>query len=127
MGARSGGGLGAPSNARSRLTSNVAKARAEFKVTAKGYFGRTGKNSRVIHSAHPAASALRLWSLLSQGARIERLKNGKGSIAWFADGSHVVYRPTTSGSPAVSITSMTAGLGLPATQKVHFVAQGGTK
>ena len=64
--------------------------------------------------------------MLSAGGKVQPLPNGKGQVAWFADGSRIVYRVKTSteGSPAVEIKVATPSRGIPPSQKVHFILKG---
>lgn len=126
MGSRSGGGGSGGGGAHpfKALSGNIDKLGEKYGLTPGGYFGTKGKNSRVIASADPAATANEFWKVLSKGGKADTLPNGKGKRVRFDDASAAVYRVVTSskGSPAVEIWIKTAsGRKLPAYQKIHFV------
>ena len=125
MGSHGGGGHTA-GNSLGQLLGNMARAATEFGASPSGYFGVRGKNSRVIQTPDPQRTSERFWKMLSAGGRVHVLPNGKGRVAWFADGSRIVYRVKTStkGSPAVEIKVSTPGHGIPPSQKVHFISKG---
>lgn len=95
-------------------------------MTAGGRFGRKGKNTQVVESTDPSATARHFWAVLSKGGRAAPLPNGRGDRVRFDDGSLVVFRTrtTTTGSPAIEISITSTKLGLPPYQKIHFVKKG---
>lgn len=126
MGSRSGGGASGSGGAHpfNALARNIDKLGEKHSLTPGGYFGSKGKNSRVIASADPTATADEFWKVLSKRGKTNSLPNGKGKRVRFDDDSAAVYRIVTSstGSPAVEIWIKTAtGRKLPAYQKIHFI------
>ena len=104
MGAGYGGGLG--SSGAPSLGANIANLAKKYPLGASGKFGTKGSgNSRVIQSENPKKTALEFFKKLGSGGRVSKLQNGKGSVAKFADGSRVNFRPKSgSGGPAVDVS-----------------------
>lgn len=128
MGSRSGGG--APVAAHDAIKASLSRLEKQFKISRSGYFGveGSGKKVRLIVSADPYATATEFWRILTRNQRITPLENGRGWRVDFPDQSTAVYRRLTStdGSPAVTLTIETNGLGVARFQRIHFT-KGTTK
>jgi hypothetical protein len=126
MGSQSGGGYASSPSGFKVLLHNIAGLAERYPMTPGGRFGKRGRNTRVIESDDPAATAREFWRALSKGGRQVPLPNGKGDRAMFDDDSLVVHRVRTGtpGSPAIEIVIATPGNGLPAYQKIHFLKKG---
>ncbi|HQZ85978.1 MAG TPA: hypothetical protein PLB21_10195 [Actinomycetota bacterium] len=126
MGSSSGGGYAASPSSAKMLNGNIERLAKQFPLTAGGRFGRKGKNTQVVESTDPAATARRFWAALSKGGRSAPLPNGRGQRVRFDDGSLVVIRTrtTTTGSPAIELSIASPHLGMPPYQKIHFVKKG---
>lgn len=106
------------------LLANIQKLGTTYKIDHDGKFGApsaTG-NSQVIYSNNPRKAANRLFNKLAGTTEIEKLTpEGKGQIAKFKDGSHVVFRPKSSflptHSPTVEIVLISP---FRPRQKIHF-------
>lgn len=124
MGSRSGGGATSSPSSSSTVADNIETLLDEHPLTPGGYFGVKGKNTRVIASDNPKATADSFWKKLSRGGRADPLPNGKGDRVRFDDGSIAVYRVVSrsKGSPAVEISVESSnGRKIAAYQKIHFI------
>lgn len=105
----------------STISDNVRKMEKEYPINANGYFGKKGKNCRIIESNDPIKTSADFYKKLSQGGIEEPLPNGKGVQTIFDDGSRVIYRVNTStpNSPAIDIKiNIYSGI---KKQKIHFI------
>ena len=103
------------------IDSNADKIKKEYPLSVSGYFGRKGKNTRVIKSETPESTSIDFYKKIGEGGKTEPLKNGHGTMTTLPDGSKIIHRLITStkGSPAVEIkiygNSKVKG------QKIHFI------
>lgn len=102
---------------------NVKRMKDEYPVTSSGYFGKKGKNVRIIETSNPENTSKDFYSKLGFGGKTEPLKNGKGTRTVLDDGTVIVHRLVTSteGSPAVNIKVIKSNL--VKSQKIHFVKE----
>lgn len=79
-------------------------------------------------SATPA-TAEKFWRLLKGNLKDVRTANRNGSRVDFPDLSVAVYRRITStkGSPGVTLTIKTSGLGVTGYQRIHFIKKSADK
>lgn len=129
MGSRSGGGASVA--AQDAIKASIDRLKDNhFKISRSGYFGveGSGKKVRLITSTDPDATAVEFWRILTKNQSVTPLDNKKGWRVDFPDQSTAVYRPitSTSGSPAVTLTIGTNGLGVAPFQRIHFT-KGATK
>ena len=102
------------------LQINIAELAKEFPLNADGLFGEPGTgNSQVIKSQDPLVTANHFFDVLSQGADIGPMPDGKeGQFANFSNVTFVSLRPTSSdGSPSLLINLKRLGQKM---QKIHF-------
>ncbi len=106
------------------IDDNAERMKKLYPLSPSGYFGKKGKNSRVIKSASPEATSTDFYEKIGFGGRSEPLSNGRGTRTTLPDGSIIVHRLITStpGSPAVDIKVI--GTSKVKSQKVHFVKEG---
>lgn len=123
MGSRSGGGYAAPPSSLALLRGNIAKLRERYPTTPGGYFGVRGKGKyvRLIQARDPYAAAQDFWSRITRGGIVDTTPNGHPRIR-FEDGSQITYRvaTTTAGSPGITLTIESTGLGIARFQRLHF-------
>ena len=126
MGPRIGGGANV--RAHNAIKASIERLADHFPVSPGGYFGDPGKSSkgRTIASVDPYATAEKFWRLLKGNLRDVRTANGNGSRVDFPVLSVAVYRRITStkGSPGVTLTIKTSGLGVTGYQRIHFIKKG---
>lgn len=105
------------------IDDNVKMMKKEYPITKGGYFGRKGKNVRVIDTDTPEKTSTDFFSKIGDGGHIDKLSNGKGYRIIFEDGTIVTHRISTKteGSPAVDINIVNSKL--IKTQKIHFVKE----
>ncbi len=103
---------------------NANQMSKDYPLSESGYFGKKGKNCRVIESSDPIATSTDFYRKIGQGGKISNLPNGKGTKTVLADGTVVVHRIITSTkeSPAVEI-SVSASQKIK-NQKIHFISGG---
>lgn len=126
MGGRPRGGTSAI--AHDAIKAGIDRLEKIFPVSRSGYFGKLGRGRkvRIIDSGYPEATADEFWRLLKGNHPVVRTSNGKGWQVKFPDGSTAVYRriTSTSGSPGVTLTIETQGLGIARYQRIHFTLRG---
>lgn len=123
MGGGTGGGY---STSPGGLSSNIKSLAAKYPTDSEGKFGKPGRGrgTRQVPSSDPKRTGKEFFDKLSVGSKVKDLKNGKGKIGTFSDGSTVVYRPvsTSDGSPAMDLVIKgPSGLDY----KIHFVKEVG--
>jgi hypothetical protein len=123
MGGGTGGGYSTPPGG---LSSNVKSLAAKYPLDSEGKFGQPGrgKGTRQVLVKDPRSTGQEFFEKLSSGAKVKDLKNGKGKIGTFPDGSTVVYRPvsTSDGSPAMDLVIKGPSS---LDYKIHFVKEVG--
>jgi hypothetical protein len=123
MGGGRGGGYERSSN--SPLEKNIRGLGSRFPRSRSGYFGEPGasRDVRRIRTRNPRKAAESFFRSARRGSeKVEEIKPGVRR-AKFRDGSHVVYRKSSSsdGSPVVEIITKNArGL---KRQKIHFIEE----
>ena len=126
MGGRPRGGTSAI--AHDAIKASIDRLEKRFPISRSGYFGipGRGKKVRIIASADPEATAEDFWRLLMGKHPVVRTANRKGWQVKFPDGSTAVYRriTSTSGSPGVTLTIETQGMGVARYQRIHFTPNG---
>lgn len=129
MGSRPGGGASA--SAHNAIKASINRLADIFPISPGGYFGEPGNSSKVrtISSSDPYATAEKFWRLLKGNLEAVPTANGNGSRVDFPDQSVAVYRriTRTSGSPGVTLTIKTNGLGVTGYQRIHFIKKGTDK
>jgi hypothetical protein len=124
MGGGRGGGYERDNG--SQLERNIRGLESRFPRSKSGYFGEPGasRDVRRIRSKNPRKAAENFFRSARRGSeKVEKIKPGV-QRAKFRDGSHVVYRKSSSsdGSPVVEIiTRNSRGL---KRQKIHFIEEG---
>ena len=123
MGAGYHGGFGHTSGKGSNVDDNAEAMKDFYPLTANGYFGEKGKNTRVIKTPTPEATSVDFYQRLGEGGRTEMLSNGKGTKTILDDGTIIVHRlvTTTPNSPAVDIKVIHSST--VKKQKVHFIKE----
>lgn len=127
MGGHSGGGYSVASDSPSQFKLNVRRVLKRFRTDDHGRFGVRGqskdRNIRHIFGDDPTADARYFYDTLGEGGQTRKMRNGRGWMKWFKDGTHVSYRPTFSsdGSPVVEITVISADIRIAPYQKIHFM------
>lgn len=127
MGGHGGGSYAVATDSPGQFKKNVDKVTGRFPLNDQGRFGVKGAskdpNIRRIHSASPARDARHFYDTLGEGGVTSKMKNGKGWIRRFQDGTHISYRPTKSsdGTPVIEITVTSPGSKLAPYQKIHFM------
>ena len=110
----------------SNINDNIKKLDKKFQKTKSGYFGESGKSSkvRVIKSNNQYKTAQEFWKILSKGGYIKILPNKHGLLVNFSDDSYATYRVKTStkGSPAIEINIKNSSD--TKSQKIHFISKG---
>ena len=106
------------------IDDNVKKMKKEYPYTNSGYFGKKGKNSRIISTDTPKATSLDFFMKIGEGGFVDKLPNGKGYRVTFADGTVATHRLVTKtpNSPAVDINISHSKI--IKSQKIHFVKEG---
>ena len=102
------------------LQANIAELAKEYPLNSEGLFGVAGKgNSQVVKSRDPDATADHFFDVLSQGADVGSMPDGKeGKFANFSNVTFVSLRPTSSdGTPSLLINLKRIGQKM---QKIHF-------
>lgn len=108
----------------SQLDLNAMAMMDIYPYSEHGFFGKKGKNSRVIKTSDPEAVSIDFYKRLSIGGTVVPLSNGKGTKTVFADScATITHRIVTStkGSPAVDV-NVSYSL-LVKSQKIHFVLE----
>lgn len=103
------------------IDSNVEKMKKDYPYTKYGYFGKKGRNSRVIETTALIETSRDFYEKIGKGGNVEKLPNVKGTKTVFPDGTVVTYRQITKtpDSPAVDINiSYSKYI---KTQKIHFI------
>lgn len=120
MGAGFHGGFGYTQGKKKIIEVN-SKTLIEKYGMSNGYFGKAGKNVRVIESKDNYATAESFYNTISSGGCEYKLKNGHGVMTILPDGTRIVYRVVTKtqGSPAVEI-SISSSPKIK-DQKIHFI------
>ena len=117
--------------AHTAINASIDRLADHFPISPGGYFGDPGKSSKVrtISSVDPYATAEKFWRLLKGNLKAVPTANGNGSRVDFPDLSIAVYRRITStnGSPGVTLTIKTSGLGVTGYQRIHFIKKGADK
>lgn len=103
------------------LEDNLPIVKACYSLSNSGYFGKKGKNVRVIESKNPIKTSQDFYNKIGKGGELSVLSNGKGTMLTLNDGTRIVHRLITStkGSPAVEITIN--GDCKVKNQKIHFI------
>ena len=117
------GGSAGSSGGQSSLDAALNHLKSDYPLNSKGYFGEIGRSGsedkRQINSADPLATFHEIGNTLTFGAQRDDgvvVKNGVSFL--HPDGTRINLRqPSSSGSPAIDITSNNAKL---ATQRIHF-------
>jgi len=111
------------SGGRSSVDAALDHLKSDYPLNSKGYFGEIGRSGsedkRQIKSTDPLATFHEIGNALIVGAKRDDgvvVKNGVSFL--HPDGTRINLRqPSSSGSPAIDITSNNAKL---ATQRIHF-------
>lgn len=131
MGGHSGGSYSVAPSSPAQFKLNVGKVLERFRTDDHGRFGVQGqskdRNIRHILGEDPRSDARYFYDTLGKGGQTKKMRNGRGWMKWFDDGTHVSYRPTISsdGSPVVEITVTSDDPRIARYQKIHFMK--GTK
>lgn len=130
MGSESGGGLTQGPGSFHDFLSNIERRARKYPLDSENRLGTKVDEARSeLLTNSPLSTAEDFWRVLSHGGRVESFTTpyGPGSMATFADGSHVVWRPITKtsvkfgqDSPSIEIAVKTSGFGLPARYQIHF-------
>ncbi|MBP3815289.1 MAG: hypothetical protein J6H21_00315 [Firmicutes bacterium] len=106
------------------IDDNVKEMKKDYPYTKDGYFGKKGRNSRVIETGNPEATSVDFFKKIGKGGFVDELPNGKGLRITFADGTVVTHRLVTKtpNSPAVDINISHSNI--IKSQKVHFIKEG---
>ena len=111
--------------AHNAIKASIDRLADHFPISPGGYFGDPGKSSKV----RTISSVDKFWRLLKGNLKAVPTANGNGSRVDFPDLSIAVYRRITStnGSPGVTLTIKTSGLGVTGYQRIHFIKKGADK
>jgi len=118
MGTGYHGGFG-----KTNIDDNAELIKNKYPFTKSGYFGKKGKNARIIYTDTPIKTSKDFYDKLSKGGTKQRLSNGKGTLTLLDDYTVITYRIKTStkGSPAVDIHII--GNSQIKSQKIHFIKE----
>lgn len=106
------------------ISENLSKLKESYKYH-NGYFGEPGigYKVRVIYGDDPVSLGRDFYNKIAFGGSEQDLPNGKGIRTNMADGTIIVFRPTTKSDnyPAVDINiSRSRDSGGLKRQKIHF-------
>ena len=111
-------------SSKSTLNNNIKNTQKIYPLTAGGYFGQKGKNTRVIETDNPILESKRFCRLIGKGGKIDKLNNNKGIKITLDDGTIISYRiiTKTKNSPAIEINiKKCIEKTKVKTQKIHFI------
>ena len=111
-----------------QLRQNVDKMKRQYPLTSGGYFGKDGKNCRIITTDTPISTSEDFANKIAKGFTRNPIGN-KGWVAEADDGTIITYRVITSttGSPAVDINIKNVKNPSVKGQKIHFTTEGDWK
>ena len=126
MGSHGGSGYGPSTGPGAAFEAALKSLISEYPLNVGNSFGVQGTSSsiQVLRVDNPKVTAEKFWNRLSASGQISQDANGTWK-AKFPDGSHVVYRETstTPNTPVVKIVLKQPVAGLKSEQNIHFVAK----